>query len=53
MDYSDPPEEPNLNKGTPWSFGDDEDIRWSLDHNQPIEEIADFLCRTPSEVANG
>jgi plasmid stabilization system protein ParE len=50
MDCSDPPEEPNLNPGTPWSTGDDEDIRWSLDHNHSIEEIADFLCRAPSEV---
>jgi hypothetical protein len=50
MDDSDRAEEPNLNTGTPWRLGEDEDIRWGLDHNQPIEEIADFLCRTPSEV---
>jgi hypothetical protein len=43
-------EEPNLNMGTPWSSWDDEDIRWGLDHNNSIEEIANFLCRTPSEV---
>jgi hypothetical protein len=43
-------EEPNLNMGTPWSSWDDEDIRWALDHNDSIEEIANFLCRTPSEV---
>src|SRR5947209_17048522 len=50
MDDADPSEEPNLNTGTPWTPWDDEDIRWSLDHNHSIEEIADFLCRTPSEV---
>jgi hypothetical protein len=46
----DPSEEPNLNTGTPWSSWDDEDIRWGLDHNRSIEETANFLCRTPSEV---
>jgi hypothetical protein len=24
--------------------------RWGLDHNQPIKEIANFLCSTRSEV---
>ena len=24
--------------------------RWMLDHDESIEEIASFLCRTPSEV---
>ena len=43
-------EEPNLNMGTPWSSWDDEDIRWGLDHNSSTEEIANFLCRTSSEV---
>ena len=46
----DPAEEPNLNTGTSWSTWDDQDIRWGLDHNRSIEETADFLCRTPSEV---
>jgi hypothetical protein len=50
MDSSDPSKEPNLNTGTPWSSWDDQDIRWGLDHDRPIGEIADFLCRTPSEV---
>ncbi|HEY2484796.1 MAG TPA: hypothetical protein VGI36_06585 [Candidatus Binataceae bacterium] len=40
----------NLNTGTPWNSWDDQDIRWGLDHNRSIEETADFLCRTPSEV---
>ncbi|HEX3415950.1 MAG TPA: hypothetical protein VHT21_06040 [Stellaceae bacterium] len=50
MDDPDPSEEPNLNTGTPWSAWDDQDIRWGLDHNSSMEEIANFLCRTPSEV---
>ena len=50
MDDADPAEEPNLNTGTPWSSWDDQDIRWQLDHNNSIEEIAGFLCRTPCEV---
>src|SRR5215469_15738500 len=50
MDVFDPVDEPNLNTGTPWHAGEDEDIRGMLDHDESIEEIADFLCRTPSEV---
>ena len=50
MDRPDPCEESNLNTGTPWSSWDDQDIRSALDDNCSIEEIADFLCRTPSEV---
>ena len=50
MDRPDPCEEPNLNTGNPWSSWDDQDIRSALDDNCSIEEIADFLCRTPSEV---
>ena len=50
MADADPSDEPNLNTGAPWSIGEDEDIRWALDHNDPVEEIANFLCRTPSEV---
>jgi hypothetical protein len=50
MDDPDPSEEPSLNTGTPWSSWEDEDIRWGLDHNSSIEEIADFLCRRLSEV---
>jgi hypothetical protein len=47
---SDRSEEPNLNTGIPWSSWGDEDIRWGLDHDRSIEETADFLCRTPSEI---
>jgi hypothetical protein len=50
MDRPDPCEEPNLNKGNPWSSWGDQDIRLALDDNCSIEETADFLCRTPSEV---
>jgi hypothetical protein len=50
MDHMDQSEELNLNTGTPWSAWDDQDIRWGLDHNRSIEEIANFLCRTPSEI---
>jgi hypothetical protein len=50
MDEPDPSEQPNLNTGTPWSEWDDQDIRWGLDHGRSIEETADFLCRTPSEI---
>jgi hypothetical protein len=50
MDNPDSFEEPNLNTGTPWSSGEDNDLRYGLDHHGSIEEIADFLCRTPSEI---
>ena len=50
MDRPDFSEEPNLNTGTPWCSWEDDDIRWGLDHGRPIEETADFLCRTRSEV---
>ena len=50
MADADPSDEPNLNTGAPWSIGEDEDIRWALDHNDPVEDIANFLCRSPSEV---
>jgi hypothetical protein len=50
MDDPDRCNEPNLNSGTTWSVFDDEDIRWAIDHNRSIEETADFLCCTPSEI---
>ena len=50
MDAPDRSQKPNLNNGKSWSPWDDQDIRWGLEHNQPIEETADFLCRTPSEI---
>jgi hypothetical protein len=50
MDFPDLSEKPNLNTGNPWSAWDDQDIRSGLDHNRSIEEMANFLCRTPSEI---
>ena len=50
MNGPDSSEQPNLNTGAPWSSWDDQDIRLGLDHDSSIEEIANFLCRTPSEV---
>jgi hypothetical protein len=50
MDFPDLSEKPNLNTGNPWSAWDDQDIRSGLDHNRSIEEIACFVCRTPSEI---
>jgi hypothetical protein len=43
-------EEPNLNTDAPWSAWEDQDIRWGLDNNASVEEIANFLCRTPAEI---
>ena len=37
--------------GTPWSKIDDRDLAWYLNDRQPIDEIADFLCRTREEVS--
>ena len=50
MDDTDRSEEPNLNTGTAWTSWDDDDIRSGLEHNRSIDETADFLCRTPSEI---
>src|SRR5262249_28294586 len=38
------------NIGAPLEHRGDEDIRRALDHDDPIEEVANFLCRTPSKV---
>jgi hypothetical protein len=53
QDSSDNFEEPNLNTGTPWSSGEDQDIRWGLEHNQSIEEIADFCAGHVPRFATG
>jgi hypothetical protein len=50
MDHIDRSEEPNLNTGTPWSAWGDQDTWWGLDHDRSIEEMANFLCRTLSEI---
>lgn len=43
-------EPPNLITGRPFGPGADEDIRWELDHGETVDEIAEFLCRMPSEI---
>jgi hypothetical protein len=43
-------ERPNLNSGRAWSDDDDRDLVWRLRDDQDIDEIADFLRRTPSEI---
>jgi hypothetical protein len=43
-------ERPNLNTGTPWSEMDDTDLRWQVKHKVPVDEIADFMCRTEKEI---
>jgi hypothetical protein len=43
-------EQPNLNTGVPWGEIDDRDLIWSVNDQQSIAEIADFLCRTKTEV---
>ena len=43
-------EQPNLNTRTPWSELADRDLRWCLEKNQALDSIADFLCRTETEV---
>jgi hypothetical protein len=45
-----PEERPNLNPGEPWGEFDRRDLGWCVDAGQSVEEIADFLCRTPSEI---
>jgi hypothetical protein len=40
----------NLNDNLPWSTWDIEDIEWGIEHGESIKGIADFLCRTESEV---
>jgi hypothetical protein len=41
---------PNLNEGKRWSEMDLFDLKNSLASNTPVEEIADFLCRSEKEV---
>jgi hypothetical protein len=43
-------ERPNLNTGEPWGEIDTRDLLWCVADGQSAEEIADFLCRTPSEI---
>jgi hypothetical protein len=41
---------PNLNSGMPWSEMDLDDLANCLELGEPVEQIADFLCRDPDEV---
>jgi hypothetical protein len=41
---------PNLNSGTPWSEMDLFDLANCLKLREPVDEIADFLCRDIDEV---
>ena len=50
IDGADRSEAPNLNTGTPWNSSGDDDIRRQLDHKTSIREIADFFCRTSTEI---
>jgi hypothetical protein len=43
-------ETPNLNTDTPWSEMDDLDLLWGVGHGRSLDETADFLCRTQTEV---
>ena len=43
-------DEPNLNTGTAWLEMDILDLANCVRLKQPIDEIADFLCRTRREI---
>jgi hypothetical protein len=45
-----PDDAPNLNTGTPWSEIDLYDLAWAVRHGRSIEETADYLCRSITEV---
>jgi hypothetical protein len=34
-----------IHDDVPWTPGDIEDIRASIEHGRPVEEIAGLLCR--------
>jgi hypothetical protein len=50
MTQPDPDDPPNLNSGTPWAEVEVFDLANCIRLNQPIEEIANFLCRSRREV---
>jgi hypothetical protein len=41
----------DLNSGEPWSDLSLQDLRWCLKRKIPVNRTAEFLCRSPSEVA--
>jgi hypothetical protein len=43
-------ERPNLNTGKAWSDVDVFDIRWQVKRKVPVDEIAEFMCRTEKEI---
>jgi hypothetical protein len=45
-----PADAPNINSGKPWSELDLQDLRYCLAAGDPVEDIADFLCRSVDEV---
>ena len=51
MKQSDADDRPNLNTGQEWSEIDLFDLANCVRLNNPIEEIADFLCRSRREVS--
>ena len=34
----------------PWSESDTRDLIWCIKDRQSVEEVADFLCRSPSTI---
>jgi hypothetical protein len=45
-----PADAPNINTGKPWSPLDLQDLRYCLAAGEPVDDIADFLCRNVDEV---
>lgn len=41
---------PNLNTGMPWADADDRDLRWAAENYSDVNQVANYLCRTPDEV---
>jgi len=37
---------PNLNTGTPWSETESRDLKWCIEHREPVEYIADSCAAT-------
>ena len=45
-----PADMPNINSGKPWSEMDLADLADCLKLGEPVEQIADFLCRDAEEI---
>ncbi len=50
MSKSDDDDRPNVNTGSDWSEIDAFDLANCIRLKQPVEEIADFVCRSRREV---